>query len=296
MRHLFGFSAGLLFVAPLFATLTVQLTPSLPSPQLLGTPVSFTATATDTNAGTLDYQFSVAINTLPSQITQDYDISNILVFAPYQMEATYTVSVVARNKTTLATVTTSVAYVYNPRITGSTPAANPTAQPLVALFSAPACASGSSMFVRFSAGGATNYTSAKACTPTTTMNFYIAGMVATTNYTFNALVNNGTTTIAGPSVKFKTGAIGTNINFPPFTIITPANSQTCKTQTVLLLDLQSAAAPNAAFVPTSIDLKGDITWYYAALADPAQQGTYFIRPLPGGDMLVILKDPNTLGR
>src|SRR5277367_542928 len=166
MRHFICLIAALAGSVSLFATPTVRLAVSLPSPQPLGTRVTVDGIGSDTDAGTLDYQFSVAYGTHPSQIVQDYDISNLFMLVATLHEGTYTVSVVARNTTTLNTATTSVSYAFTSRVTGGVPVAHSTANPLVALFSAPGCPSGSSMYVKFATTGVpTNRTSAQSCTP-----------------------------------------------------------------------------------------------------------------------------------
>src|SRR5258705_10201669 len=74
--------------APLFALVQVQqLTPSLSSPQPLGTTVTWTATATDTNSGLgpLSYQFKAGMGGTFLSL-RDFSLSNSFDFSPIQRE------------------------------------------------------------------------------------------------------------------------------------------------------------------------------------------------------------------
>ena len=294
MRHFICLIAALAGSVSLFATPTVRLAVSLPSPQPLGTRVTVDGIGSDTDAGTLDYQFSVAYGTHPSQIVQDYDISNLFMLVATLHEGTYTVSVVARNTTTLNTATTSVSYAFTSRVTGGVPVAHSTANPLVALFSAPGCPSGSSMYVKFATTGVpTNRTSAQSCTPSLSMNFYVAGMLASTTYQLTPITVTGSTSTPGPTVSFTTGAIPAGIVFPAMTTPRPVDANTDLGQSVLLLD--PIGQPSAFYVPYAVNLQSQVIWYYPGLANTNQSGSFGLRPLPGGNMLVILNDTNTAG-
>jgi hypothetical protein len=133
---------------------TVTLAPGVTSPQMLGTSVTWTATVQNPVSGhTYGYRFSATYNGI-SQIVQDYSPANTFTWTPYTVEGAYKFSVTARDTTsTPYTVlpTAAVPYTLLPWVT--TPMAagvvNPTVHPLVALFSAPPCAAGDSLLVRF---------------------------------------------------------------------------------------------------------------------------------------------------
>ena len=65
------------------------------------------------------------------------------------VEGVYSIEVVAKNFTSGETTSKTVKFQVTPLVTGSTPIIVGTANPLVSLFSAPACASGSSIRVSF---------------------------------------------------------------------------------------------------------------------------------------------------
>ena len=133
---------------------SVTLTPSVASPQMLGTPVTWTATVQSPPAGhTYGYQFSVTYNG-QTQIVSDFSPTNTFTWVPYTVEGAYKFSVVVRDTTTMPYVLfapVSVNFTLLPWVT--TPLAagvvNPTSHPLVALFSGPPCAAGHQLLVRF---------------------------------------------------------------------------------------------------------------------------------------------------
>src|SRR5271155_2456747 len=65
---------------------TVTLTPSVASPQMLGTPVGWTATVQSPVSGhTYDYQFSVTFNG-QKQIVRDFNLPNTFTWVPHTVE------------------------------------------------------------------------------------------------------------------------------------------------------------------------------------------------------------------
>src|SRR5580704_2403656 len=65
---------------------TITLNPSVPSPELLGTSVTWTASISGGQQGhTYDYQFSAALQG-QSQIVRDFDLPNSFMWVPWQVE------------------------------------------------------------------------------------------------------------------------------------------------------------------------------------------------------------------
>ena len=298
MRRLFLSSLPfmtLLMALPLPATITLQLTPSVAQPQLVGTTVTWTASASDTDAGALDYQFSVEAGSKGFVVLQDYDVSNIFSWTPYLQEGNYQVRAIARNLTTNNTASVTIPFGIKSRVSGSTPVISATNHPLVALYSAPACASGSTIYVKFSTGAASNQTTAVPCSTGHSMNFYIGGMYPHTVYSMNYVVVTGSSSTNGPTGQFTTGSIPKGVPFPTISIPIPASSQDSATQGILLLDCYSnpVNTNNLDFVPTATDLKGRVIWYYPGYDSALNYGTYFIRPAPGATFLLYPADENT---
>jgi arylsulfate sulfotransferase len=281
--------------SPASATITALLTPSIASPQLVGTTITWTATATDNNPGTIDFQFSVEAGSTGFQVLQDYDVSNLFVWTPYLREGKYTVQVIARNLSTNETSTVIVHYGITSRVTAGVPVLSATNNPLVALYSAPQCAVGSSMYVVFSNGSVTNQTSALPCQNGLSMNFYIGGMYPSTTYTMYDVLVTGTSSTNGPKGTFTTGAIPAGMPFPVISVAKPAGSQSALTQSVLLIDSYSNPLnkSNLYYIPFATDLAGKVIWYYPAFDNAQSVATYFIRPVAGGTFLVYPPDENT---
>jgi len=275
--------------------MTVQLSPSVAQPQMVGTTITWTATASDTNSGTLDFQFSVELATNGFQVLQDYDVSNVFSWTPYAQEGKYQIQVIARNLTTLQTSTLTVPFAIKSRVAGSSPVISATNHPLVALYSAPACPSGSSMYVTFTNGTVSNQTGVNACNGSHSMNFYIGGLYPSTTYTLNYVLVTGSSSTNGPTGQFTTGPIPTGVPFPVMSVLVPAAPQDALTQSILLLDCYSnpVNTNNLDFVPTAVDLNGQVIWYYPGYDSSLNYGSYFIRPVPGGTFLLYPADENT---
>ncbi len=278
--------------------MTLQVTSSPPTPQPVGTPITWTATVNATESGTLDYQFSGKTGTYEFRVLQDFQTSNQLVWAVTETEGTYTLRVIARNRNSGTTATTWTKFTVTSLLTTGDPVITATANPLVAIYSAPGCAAGDSMYIRFDHGGKSSTTNLAPCTPGSSRNFYMGGMLpGTTYYMKYAVVTEPNKSIVTSSSKlpFTTGQIDPSQAFPMVTVLHPPDSQTCAGQETLLLDYLSPPG-GPYYCPTAVDLQGRTIWYYPALALPAQTTTYFIRPVPNsqGHMLLIANDPDSI--
>ncbi|MEO8661058.1 MAG: aryl-sulfate sulfotransferase [Bryobacteraceae bacterium] len=272
------------------------LTPSLASPQLVGTTITWTATATDAASGRLVYRFYAKAPGAgaTSLIVRDLHPSNSFQWTPSQSEGIYSITVVIENQATQKAATASVTYRVNPIATGANPVVSATAHPLVALYSAPACAVGSTMIVAFKPFGSTaplKSTSQKACNGTGTMNFYVAGMRAQVQYVMFHKIITGATSVNGSPVFYTTAAIPPSVaaNMPAITIVRPASSLTSAAEDTVLFDLISPGLVNTRF-PIATDLSGGVLWYYQPVAP--EYSRFTLRALPGGTMLIVLDDPS----
>jgi len=297
MRREFLYLSGLLAVlglthTPLYATVTIlSMTPSVASPQPLGTTVTWIVTATDTNPGPVTFQFNSAYGQQAFSLARDFNLgmlasgtwtSPAFVWTTISGEGAYHVQVVAKDFTSGETATQTASFQLRPLVAGGHAAVNQTANPLVALFSAPSCAAGSAMRVSFAASGGTpNYTGWNPCRPPLSMNFYVAGMLAGTTYSMNYQVVTGGTVTNGPTpLNFTTGALPTQIAFPSYTVVTAPGPHTDTRDSTLLHAVTGGAANT--YIPLATDLSGNITWYYASSANPV-----LTRPVSGGFMLTL---------
>jgi arylsulfate sulfotransferase len=268
----------------------VRLTPSPPSPQLLGATITLTASAHDSGPGPLTYKWEVGAPGASSySLLRDFDVSNTFSWTPNYVEGTYQLRLTARDYLAGAIAVTVINFIVNPLITGTQGTVVATANPLVGLLSAPTCPLGSTMRVVFQQSGVIppiqSFTDWRACHPGT-QNFYLAGMEQSSNYLFNYQVNTNGTIVTSPQLTFNTGAVSPTEKFPVQSVpvpIPPGNPNNADTNSKIVLT--GYAAP--PFPITATDLSGNIIWYYP------QSPIQLARPVPGGTMLVIASGSGT---
>ncbi len=271
---LFALLAVMVFVSAAAAAIhppsvTVTLHPSVPSPELLGTSVTWTAAIQGGQQGhTYDFQFSAAPQG-QTQIVRDFDLPNTFVWVPWTVEGTYTVTVVARDITSQPYTVyppVSVQYVLNPIVTNNGQSAvNITSHPLVALFSAGPCTIGHSIRVRFrnNSSQASSTTNAVPCS-TKSANFLVAGMLPSTQYDMHweEFATNFLT--SGPDLSFTTGHLPNN--FPTtetFQVNIPATGHDALFPYVIFHLIQTQGE-FTQFWPAATDLTGHVVWYHPA--------------------------------
>ncbi|MGA2132419.1 MAG: aryl-sulfate sulfotransferase [Bryobacteraceae bacterium] len=294
----FFYAAGMLALiaaAPLSATVTIaSMTPSVASPQPLGTPITWKVTATDSSSNTLTFRFSVANSSGTLLTTSDYNLgtssagvwtSEPFVWNTIAGEGYYIVQVIAKDFVTGESATKTASYELGSRVTGGTAVVHSSANTLVAIFSAPACTKGSTMNVAFyptSSPTSINYTNTLSCNGSTSMNFYVAGMLPTTAYTMYSQTMTGSKTVDGTKLSFSTHALPSKVlggYFPTFTqsIAPPAGDP----NPMLLW------AFTKIIVPVATDLNGNIMWYYGN-----GLGTLLLRPVVGASGTTMLTIQN----
>lgn len=293
MRHRLPQATGLLAAlaiaaAPLGATVSIQsLTPSIASPQPLGTPVTWAVTATDSHPNSLTFRFNVASGSQPFAVVSDFNVGTLsggtwtaqpFAWATIAGEGSYRIQVVAKDFISGESATRTASFTLTSRAPVKA-AVNSTPNSLVALFSAPSCATGSTMRVAFQTGSnPVVFTNWAPCHPPISMNFYVAGMLPLTTYTMYSQTQTGVNVVNGASLAFTTGAVPTNLGgghaVPTFTVKVPAGAQTDTADGMLLWGFTGAVMPAAT------DLNGNIMWYYPGGAD-----TLVTRLLPGATLL-----------
>jgi hypothetical protein len=296
--HLLVLAAAL--CASAHATVSiVSIKPSVKSPQPIGTSIAWNVEATDSNAGPLTFQFNVAAPAGSFALVKDFNVGTLasgiwipqpFVWTPTKIEGTYQIQVVIQDLTSDETASQTVRFQVTPLATGSTPVAVPTGNPMVALFSAPSCAAGSSMRVRFQQqppGAPVTTTNSVSCHPPATMNFEIGGMYPSTTYNMFAQTITGGTVHNGPPTTFTTGPLPATVPFPTVTTVVAPGPQTDTAQSVLL-NTPISLAGQSNLPAAATDLSGNVIWYYyPSTADHFQTLT---RPLAGGTFLSIQDD------
>ena len=257
------------------SAVSVTLTPSVPSPQMLGTSVVWTAAVVNPVAGhTYDYQFVVAFQQ-SIQIVQDSSPTNTFTWVPHTVEGAYIIAVKLRDTTSPTRIDypyVGAFYQMMPWVTtagGS--AVNATSHPLVALFSGPPCTAGHFLLVRFRRSGATasSTTNPVPCS-TSSANFYVAGMLPTTQYLMHwEEYGPGFAGNVGSDLTFQTGALPAA--YPPISlkVNVPATASDAAFPVVFFQILSGSW-------PMATDLSGNILWFYP--------GPLFITRIePGGN-------------
>ncbi len=289
---------GLLVVlcAPAYSTVTfVSLSPSPKSPQVIGTSITWIAAATDSKAGPLTFQFNVAAPNGSFTVVRDFNVGTMnggiwfsqpFVWTPVGIEGVYQVQVVIKDFASGESASKTIRFQANPLVTGTNPVVVPTSNALVALFSAPSCASGSTMRVHFQKTGSSAATTTNwaNCNSSNTMTFEIAGMYPSSSYQLYSQTKTGSTTVNGPTITFTTGALPSSIPFPNFKTIVKAGAHTDTTDWILLHNLIQLGG-GTRYPDVATDLSGKIVWYY--YPNDISNSGLLVRPLPNGGALTI---------
>jgi hypothetical protein len=299
-KNLLGLMAALgTLCAPAYATIRiVSITPSVSSPQPIGTPVTWTVTAQDSNPGPLTFQFNVSYQTGPFVLARDFNAgilnagtwtSQPFVWTATGGEGKHQIQVVLKDFGSGETKSYAVPFYLTSLVSQGGPVVVPTANPLVALFSAPSCLAGSFMRVVFERLGssdttATNWT---ACHPPISVTFEIAGMYPSTTYTMHSQTATGSQVVNGSTLDFTTGALPSGITFPTFTVNIAAGPQTDVADRIILHSFVPFGS--VIDVPVATDLAGNITWYYGA--NTSTSNPVLTRPIRNGTILTIQDGP-----
>ena len=250
------------------AALTVTLTPNPPSPAPVGTSITWTATVRGDPdpAPAYVYKFTAEIAGQPRVTRTGFMRSREMVWTPSNFDGNFTVDVVVKNLHAGTSGQRSANYTITSRLIGGTATINPTANPLVALFSGPACQVPNAMRVRFfpvsvppGAISTPMTTSTVPCRFDTTavnpdessMNFQIAGLYPQTTYQMRWEVVKAGSTLEGTYLSYSTGPIPGSVTFPTFT---PTGNGSASEPIVLHSPIQTSAS-------AATDLAGHVLWY-----------------------------------
>ncbi len=272
MQPLLGrtrFLCALLAAARLSSAMTVSVQSSIPSPVPLGTPVTWTATASGASGGTLLYRFRVQAPGADFRTVVDYGPKASLTWTTIEGEGAYQIEVAAFNPDTLDESVATTITSFSPLTGGAGPVVTPSANPMVYIYSAPPCPPGERVRVQFEASaGSVQYTPYQACMAGVTRNFYLAGMQQGTQYEIQYAIDNGRTVTLGPVTQFWPAVAAANL--APFAALTQDPAPTG----MLLQSLFGSAA-------VATDLNGNPVWL-----GPSDV-TYLTRPVTGGTFLGI---------
>ena len=262
--------------------LSVTLTPSGPSVPLVGSPVTWTATASG-DGTTPVYQFNVEPPGGTFQVVQDYSGSNSFTWNPMQ-QGTFNIEVIVKDSYSATTGdSTSASYTAQSRVVGNTAVISAMSNPLVALYSAPP-SPGSSMYVQFAQLGPNpswQNTSPEAIVPGESTNFIVAGMLPNTTYLMRDVLSDGT---ASTPLAFTTGSLPSYLTFPNFTVPGPPAPGTDLSQNMIFH--MGVSAAKSIFVDTvATDLNGNVEWYYDQVANSFP--SFAVNTVSGGTVLLL---------
>jgi len=248
-------------------------------------------TAAAANCGTAPvYQFKVAdpANGSHFAVVRDFSLDNAFAWAPMH-EGVYEVAVAVKEGFDATQVTSAVVLdAVSSLVTGGHAVVTPTLNPLVALYSAPACEHGA-VHVLFRPAGLADAdwtpTSTLPCQPNQSLNFVVAGMLANTTY---EMVHHGGGEGGPPGTPllFTTGAPPATLNIPAFTVRQAPAPEAEPGRPLVYHNLVARPQANAVNLLAS-DLNGRLVWYY----DPLASGLVGIglpggMPLPGGTVML----------
>jgi hypothetical protein len=263
----------------------VTLAPNQAAPQLVGAPITWTATTTDCGANPV-YEFSAATHGDAFHILRDFSPSNSFSWTPMQ-EGTFDIEVTVKDgyqgtETTTAVAADDVAS----RVSEAQAVVTATLNPLVALYSVPPLTAGT-VYVQFAVAGdnpAWRNTDVHAVVPGKSTNFFVAGMLPNTTYQMRHVFSDGT---ASAPLLFTTGAIPVTLSFPTFTVPQPPGPGSDLDQDMIVQ--QPVAVPKNSPALFATDLAGNVTWYdnpSQADFDPLLPGNVATL-VPGGTVLII---------
>jgi len=261
-----------------------SLKPSVPSGQPVGASVTWTAGSSGLKSPV--YRFSVGLAHQPALIVRDYSPSPTFTWTPLR-EGTYTINTAIKaGFAAIARNGASATFTIASRVKGKNAVVSHTANPLVALYSAPACAKGT-MVVQFrpATGGAWQSTAPQPCGGETSINIQVAGMRASTAYVLRHVVSGST---PSAPLSFTTGKPPTGLKITTFTEKQAPTDQADPATPVIFHALIPNLPPTVAN-PIGTDLSGHLVWYYDSLHS-GLTNIWPVRSLPGGAALILGTD------
>ena len=263
------------------AAFAVHLMTTLPSPQLVGTPIGFSPRIENISKGIHVFRYAASINGGPSHIIRDFTQLRDFAWSPALYEHNATIRVTARNNDTKETAESEVRFQIVPRAQ-TKPVVVATAHPLIALLSAPPCPEGGQFRVAFRPDGEEllSRTPEQACRGGITNNVLVAGMRADTEYKMRVEWSGGQGK-QSDWLPFHTGML--DGDFAPVTISTPRAGPVPAEEVVMF----STSSQGEERRPFATDLEGRVIWFLRA-------PDFLTRVLTGGRVLVLAAGQNTI--
>lgn len=265
---------------------TARLLANLPSPQPVGTVIGLTTVPKEEGdplqqMGRLMFRYSVSVDGGSFRIVRDFRGDPSFAWRPELFEHEARVRVTVRNTETKQSGDAELPFRVVSRVKGTQPVATPTANPLVALFSAPPCPEGSLFRVVYKREGTgeESRTGTEPCRGSRSSNQYVAGMRADSPYDLRAEVLTSGKASSGPVVPFHTGIVDGKL--APLSIGQSRDAAVPVSEPLLLYSIEM---PNQRAIAT--DMEGNLVWYLPNL------DASLTRMLPGGRFLLLAGGAN----
>jgi hypothetical protein len=206
-------------------------------------------------------------------------------------EGTYQVRVTVKNGVATTRTRQAVAtFTIRSRVSGGRAVVSATANPLVALYSVPPCATGTVVVMYRPATGPGEWRSMapQACQAGHSLNVLVAGMRPKTQFLLRHVLSSGVHVTTSAALPFTTGALPSDLKVAPAAVVQGAKAQSDDTAPLLFHALAPQASANVVN-PLATDRSGQLTWYY----DTLHSGLTTIWPLqivPGGTILLVGQD------
>jgi len=243
-------AVALLLTHQLAAGVAISLQPSMPSPWQVGGIVTWTATPTTGAKDALWYRFRARRIGSPFRVWKDFGPENTFAWTDADQPGTFEIEIAARDRATNSVSVATARYTLLTNADTNRPVIVPTSHPLVLLYSAPPCDTGARMKVRFqSVDGFTQDSPYKHCSGGLSMNFYIAGLRAQTEYFIYHVIDTGDSFEAAAELTYTTGKVSADL---PATTILKAASPDAR-EPILLQE-------NVFATQLATDLAGHVVW------------------------------------
>ena len=271
---------------PASAAVTVKA--DLPSGQLAGSSITWTAVPAGMKHPV--FRFSVGAKGGSLRVIRDFSQSPTFTWTPLQ-PGEYAIQVQARDGFSATSAKlANAAYTIHSRVKGKSAVISATANPLVALYSAPPCGSGQ-MRVQFrpaAGSSAWQLAAAQPCRASESVNVLVAGLKPGTRYAVRQVVSAGKIHTASPVLTFTTGTPPHGLEIATFSVKRAATAQADHSTPVIFHALNPQPSPTLAN-PIATDLSGQLVWYY----DSLHSGLQAIWPvhIQGGTVLLFGRSP-----
>jgi arylsulfate sulfotransferase len=275
-----GAAIALMFSACCLAQMSVVLTPSQPSPVPLGTVITWTASVSGQNIsgqntsgqniGTPVYRFRGRPAGGTFHTIVDYGPNASLSWTTIQQEGTYEIEASAMSADGTQTGAASALMVMTSLVNDGGPVITSTANPLVYIYSAPACFNGQQLSVQItSPEGYVQSTPPQVCAGLS-LNFYLAGMRPQARYTIQHTVQSQNGFAKGPAMTLFT---------PSLTLAVPSVSALGAAVPVVDGIMLHSSINSPSYSAYASDLIGNLVWYYNGAI------SYLTRPETGGTFM-----------